>query len=199
MSAPPSPTHRPPPLPPVTSVATQLLLCCSQSKHCSKTNHAVKIAALPQQRDDVNTRLWSDRRTPPSQSGLRVPCVYSNPGLLSRSLGAPAAITGLDTCARLQHAGSLGVTCSVCFTGYMDWWLLGTHWSSWERTGHHGNALVIINKFSPHWGSAGDTGNNLIIILLNQDAYIGKKIVFKVQLPLGPDSNSLGSDSAVTM
>lgn len=70
----------------------------------------------------------------------------------------------------------------------------------WEHTGHHGNALVIINKFSPHWGSAGDTGNNLIIILLNQDAYIGKKkIVFKVQLPLGPDSNSLGSDSAVTM
>lgn len=73
----------------------------------------------------------------------------------------------------------------------------------WEHTGHHGNALVIMGT---PWSSSTNfhlTGAQLetqATILLNQDAYIGKKKnVFKVQLPLGPDSNSLGSDSAVTM
>lgn len=115
---------------PVTSVATQLLLCHSPTKRCSKTNHDVNIAVLPRERDDVNKLLWRERRTSGNRSAFCVRCVYCNPGLASRSLSAPVVLPGFDACARLQRAGSLEVTRSVCFTGNVDWWLLGAHWSS---------------------------------------------------------------------
>lgn len=180
---------------PVTSVATQLLLCCSQSKRCSKTIHAVKIATFPRQSHDVNTQLWCVSRA----RALWVSCVFTL-SLVGRQ-GHPVpwlpwrALILVPGCS--MQAASRQPGCHMLRLLHPQYGpvatgstlvIMGAHWSSQQ----------IFTSLGLSWRQRQQSHYNLIKpTCLRVEKR--KKILLKVQLPLGLDANSLGSDLEATM